>query len=67
MNPALDRITSADEVTRLGLLTTTAPRLGITPQNVENFLVCCTLDALFNGLPHVPGLLFKGGTFLSKD
>jgi hypothetical protein len=35
-------------VTRLGLFTTTAQRLGTTPQNVEkNFRVCWTLDALF--------------------
>ena len=63
MNPAFDRIISADDRTRLGLFTTTAQRLGTTPQNVEkDFWVCWTLDALFNGLPDGPRLLFKGGT-----
>lgn len=67
MNPAFDRIIGADDRTRLGLFTTTAQRLGTTPQNVEkDFWVCWTLDALFNGLPDGPRLLFKGGTSLSK-
>jgi hypothetical protein len=67
MNPAFDRVISADDETRLGLFTTTAQRLGTTPQNVEkDFWVCWTLDALFNGLPVGPRLLFKGGTSLSK-
>lgn len=67
MNPAYDRIVAADDETRLGLFTTTAQRLGTTPQNVEkDFWVCWTLDALFNGLPSKPRLLFKGGTSLSK-
>jgi len=67
MNPAFDQIMAADDETRLGLFTTTAQRLGTTPQNVEkDFWVCWTLDALFNGLPDRPRLLFKGGTSLSK-
>ena len=67
MNPAYDRIIGADDATRLGLFTTTAQRIGTTPQNVEkDFWVCWTLDALFNGLPPGPRLLFKGGTSLSK-
>jgi hypothetical protein len=67
MNPAFNRIISADDETRLGVFTTTAQRLGTTPQNVEkDFWVCWTLDALFNGLPAGPRLLFKGGTSLSK-
>lgn len=67
MNPAFDEILSADERTRAGLFTTTALRLGTTPQNVEkDFWVCWTLDALFNGLEGGPRLLFKGGTSLSK-
>jgi len=67
MNPAFDQIMTADDETRLGLFTTTAQRLGTTPQNVEkDFWVCWTLDALFNGLPDRPRLLFKGGTSLSK-
>jgi hypothetical protein len=50
-----------------GLFTATAQRIGPTPQNVEkDFRVCWTLDALFNGLPDGPRLLFKGGTSLSK-
>ncbi|WP_217632606.1 nucleotidyl transferase AbiEii/AbiGii toxin family protein [Marinobacter sp. AC-23] len=67
MNPAFDQIMAADHETRLGLFTTTAQRLGTTPQNVEkDFWVCWTLDALFNGLSDRPRLLFKGGTSLSK-
>ena len=67
MNPAFDQVITADDGTRLGLYTTTAQRLGTTPQNVEkDFWVCWTLDALFNGLIDRPRLLFKGGTSLSK-
>ena len=67
MNPAFDQVITADDETRLGLNTTTAQRLGTTPQNVEkDFWVCWTLDALFNGLADRPRLLFKGGTSLSK-
>ena len=67
MNPAFDRIIAADDQTRLGLFTATALRFGTTPQNAEkDFWVCWTLDALFNGLPAAPRLLFKGGTSLSK-
>lgn len=67
MNPEFDRIMSEDQETRLGLFTTTAERLGTTPQNGEkDFWVCWTLDALFNGLTKGPRLLFKGGTSLSK-
>lgn len=67
MNPNYDAILSADQNTRAGLFTATAQRLGTTPQNAEkDFWVCWTLDALFNGLPEGPRLLFKGGTSLSK-
>lgn len=67
MNFAFDQVIAADDETRLGLYTTTAQRLGTTPQNVEkDFWVCWTLDALFNGLADRPRLLFKGGTSLSK-
>ncbi len=67
MNLAFDEIIGADQSTRAGLFATTAGRLGTTPQNVEkDFWVCWTLDALFNGRPNGPRLLFKGGTSLSK-
>ncbi|SDA25416.1 Nucleotidyl transferase AbiEii toxin, Type IV TA system [Sphingomonas sp. NFR15] len=67
MNPAYDRILAADDETRAGLFTTTAQRLGTTPQNAEkDFWVCWVLDALFNGRVDGPRLLFKGGTSLSK-
>src|SRR3546814_678102 len=67
LNLDYDAILSADQDTRAGLFTATAQRLGTTPQNVEkDFWVCWTLDALFNGLPEGPRLLFKGGTSLSK-
>ena len=67
MNPAYDQVLAADDETRAGLFATTAQRLGTTPQNAEkDFWVCWTLDALFNGLPEGPRLLFKGGTSLSK-
>jgi hypothetical protein len=49
------------------LFSTTAQRIGTTPQNTEkDFWVCWTLDALFNGRSGGPRLLFKGGTSLSK-
>lgn len=67
MNPNYEAILSTDQGTRAGLFTTTALRLGTTPQNVEkDFWVCWTLDVLFNGLSGGPRLLFKGGTSLSK-
>lgn len=67
MNPAFNDVLSATAATRSGLFTATAQRLGTTPQNVEkDFWVCWTLDALFNGLPPGPRLLFKGGTSLSE-
>src|SRR3546814_16165430 len=67
MNLDNDAILSADQDTRACLCTATAQRLGTTPQNVEkDFWVCWPPDALFNGLPEGPRLLFKGGTSLSK-
>ena len=67
MNLEYDQIISADTETRLGVYNTTAQEIGTTEQNVEkDFWVCWTLDALFNGLPDGPRLLFKGGTSLSK-
>lgn len=67
MNPVFEDVIGAGAETRSGLFTTTAQRLGTTPQNVEkDFWVCWTLDALFNGRDGGPRLLFKGGTSLSK-
>jgi hypothetical protein len=67
MNLAYDAVLASDADARAGLFTTTAQRLGTTPQNVEkDFWVCWTLDALFNGRDGGPRLLFKGGTSLSK-
>jgi hypothetical protein len=67
MNFAFDEVLRADSETRGGLFTTTAQRLGTTPQNAEkDFWICWTLDALFNGRSGGPRLLFKGGTSLSK-
>lgn len=67
MNLAYDEIIRADDAARAGLFGTTAERIGTTTQNVEkDFWVCWTLDALFNGRPSGPRLLFKGGTSLSK-
>ncbi len=67
MNSDFDEVLRADTLTRTGLYTATAQRLGTTPQNVEkDFWVCWTLDALFNGIEDGPRLLFKGGTSLSK-
>ena len=67
MNPAFDEVLRADADTRAGLFATTAQRLGTTPQTAEkDFWVCWTLKRLFT-LPDPPaGLLFKGGTSLSK-
>lgn len=67
MNPAFEEIIRADAKTRQDLFSTTAQRIGTTPQNTEkDFWVCWTLDALFNGRTSGPRLLFKGGTSLSK-
>jgi hypothetical protein len=67
MNSAFDEIIGADQTTRAGVFATTAERLGTTSQNTEkDFWVCWALDALFNGRPSGPRLLFKGGTSLSK-
>ena len=67
MNPNYDAILSADQNTCAGLFTTTAQRLGTTPQNAEkDFWVCWTLDLLFHGIPEGPRVLFKGGTSRSK-
>lgn len=67
MNPNYHEIIAADDATRAGLFTTTAQRVGTTPQNTEkDFWVCWVLDALFNGRAAGPRLLFKGGTSLSK-
>jgi hypothetical protein len=67
MNAAFDEIIRADTETRESLFSTTAQRIGTTPQNTEkDFWVCWTLDALFNGRAGGPRLLFKGGTSLSK-
>jgi hypothetical protein len=50
MNPAYDEVLRADAETRAGLFTTTAQRLGSTPQNVEkDFWVCWTLDGDAHG------------------
>ena len=67
MNAAFDEIIRSDAETRESLFSTTAQRVGTTPQNTEkDFWVCWTLDALFNGRDGGPRLLFKGGTSLSK-
>lgn len=67
MNLDFDKIIASSERARSGLFETTADRLGTTSQNIEkDFWVCWTLDALFNGRPSGPRLLFKGGTSLSK-
>jgi hypothetical protein len=67
MNPDFQKVIDAKETDRRDLFLTAANRLGTPIQNVEkDFWVCWTLDALFNGLPEGPRLLFKGGTSLSK-
>lgn len=56
---------SADD--RRGLFQQTGQRLACAPENVEkDFWVCWTLDALYNRASIEEGLLFKGGTSLSK-
>jgi hypothetical protein len=69
MNGAFRRVIAASDDERRDVFLTTARRLGTAVQNVEkDFWVCWTLDVLFNGLgEHHPGLLFKGGTSLSKS
>jgi Nucleotidyl transferase AbiEii toxin, Type IV TA system len=68
MNPAFDEVLAAGSDVMLSAFDTTALRLGTASQNIEeDFWVCWTLDALFNGLKdRGPRLLFKGGTSLSK-
>ena len=53
---------------RRDVFTAASRRLGTVPDDVEkDFWVCLVLDLLFNALPEGhPGLLFKGGTSLSK-
>lgn len=68
MNPAFDEVLAAGSDAMLSAFDTAALRLGTSSQNIEeDFWVCWTLDALFNGLKESgPRLLFKGGTSLSK-
>ena len=68
MNRAFIDIIAAAPGERRDLFLGAARRLGTTEQNIEkDFWVCWTLDALFTGAPvDRPGLLFKGGTSLSK-
>jgi len=68
MNPGYIQVLRASPADRRDLFLGAARRLGTPEQNIEkDFLVCWTLDALFNGLSAGgPRLLFKGGTSLSK-
>ena len=68
MNPAFQKIITANDAERRDLFLGAAARMGTAVQNVEkDFWACWTLDALFNGLAAGgPRLLFKGGTSLSK-
>lgn len=61
-------IIRASDQDRTDLFLTAAQRLGTSLINVEkDFWVCWTLNLLYHRLPaDGPGLLFKGGTSLSK-
>src|SRR6185503_363725 len=68
MNAAYQNIIASGDDDRRGLFAAAASRVGTTIQNIEkDFWVCWILDALFDRLKAGgPGLLFKGGTSLSK-
>lgn len=67
MNAAFRDLIAATDEDRRDLFLTTAPPTGHRGSECrEDFWICWTLDALFNGLPTgAPRLLFKGGTSLS--
>ena len=68
MNEAFESFFTLSEQDKRDVFEAAASRLGTLPAHVEkDFWVCFVLDMLYNGLPvgH-PGLLFKGGTSLSK-
>ena len=68
MNDAFKSFFTLAEQDKRDVFEAAASRLGTLPGYVEkDFWVCFVLDALYNGLPvEHPGLLFKGGTSLSK-
>jgi hypothetical protein len=70
MNAAFDDVIGASDADRRDVFLAAARRLGTAVSYIEkDFWVCWTLDAMFNAadVRHPVGLLFKGGTSLSKS
>jgi len=63
----MDRVAAEPLEIRADLFTETAARMGVSPQIIEtDFWVCWTLRRVFSLEAPLPGLIFKGGTSLSK-
>ena len=63
----MDRFATEPAKIRAELFTETAARMGVSPQIIEkDFWVCWTLRRVFSLGGPLPGLIFKGGTSLSK-
>lgn len=63
----MDKFAAEPAKIRAELFTETAARMGVSPQIIEkDFWVCWTLRRVFSLEGSLPGLIFKGGTSLSK-
>jgi len=63
----MDKFAAEPSEIRAELFTETAARMGVSPQIIEkDFWVCWTLRRVFSLEGPLPGLIFKGGTSLSK-
>lgn len=63
----MDEFAAEPAEIRAELFTETAARMGVSPQIIEkDFWVCWTLRRVFSLESPLPGLIFKGGTSLSK-
>ena len=63
----MDKFAAEPAEIRAELFTETAARMGVSPQITEkDFWVCWTLKRVFSLEGPLPGLIFKGGTSLSK-
>ena len=63
----MDKFAAEPAEIRAELFTETAARMGVSPQIIEkDFWVCWTLRRVFTLEGPLPGLIFKGGTSLSK-
>lgn len=63
----MDKFAAEPAKIRAELFIETAARMGVSPQIIEkDFWVCWTLRRVFSLEDPLPGLIFKGGTSLSK-